>query len=152
MWEIARLRSDLTLGGVVIKANDVTTVTAGSTLEDAGRILVGNGIRSLPVLEDSVVVAILTETDLLAQLLSLLGGNTKGVRVTIRMPDRIGEFAKVAGALADKGTGIYATGVPATKGPGYWDFAVNVRDVADDDSVGALSAVPDQRVIDAREM
>ena len=153
MWEIARLLSDLTLGDVMIKAKDVITVSADATLEEASRIMVENKIGGLPVLEETIVTGILTETDLLAQLVNLLGGSAKGVRVTIRMPDRIGEFAKVTGALAAKGWGIYASGgVPAPKEPGYWDMVVKVRNVDQDGLVSVLGAIPDQRIVDSREM
>lgn len=153
MWEIARLLSDLTVGDVMIKAKDVITVSADATLEEASRIMVENKIGGLPVLENNIVTGILTETDLLAQLFNLLGGSSHGVRVTIRMPDRIGEFAKVTSALAAKGWGIYASGgVSAPKEPGYWDMVVKVRNVDKDDLVGVLGAIPDQRIVDAREM
>jgi acetoin utilization protein AcuB len=153
MWEIARLLSDLTVCDVMVKAKDVITVSVDATLEEASRIMVENKIGALPVVDDNVVMGILTETDLLAQLSSLLGGNTKGVRVIIRIPDRIGEFAKVTGALAAQGWGIYAAGgVPAPKDPGYWDMVVKVRNVAKDDLVRVLGAIPDQRIIDAREV
>jgi acetoin utilization protein AcuB len=153
MWEIARLLSDLTVGDVMIKAKDVLTVTADATLEEASRIMVENRIGGLPVLEDGIVTGILTEIDLLAQLTSLLGGNARGVRVTVRIPDRIGEFAKVTGALAANGWGIYASGgAAAPKEPGYWDMVVKVRNVSKDDLVSVLGSIQDQRIVDAREM
>jgi acetoin utilization protein AcuB len=153
MWEIARLLSDLTVGDVMIKAKDVITVTADATLEEASRIMVENRIGGLPVVEDGVVIGILTEIDLLAQLTSLLGGNARGVRVTLRIPDRIGEFAKVTGALAARGWGIYASGgAAAPKEPGYWDMVVKVRNVSKDDLVSVLGSIQEQRIIDAREV
>jgi acetoin utilization protein AcuB len=137
----------------MIKAKDVLTVTADATLEEASRIMVENRIGGLPVLEDGIVTGILTEIDLLAQLTSLLGGNARGVRVTVRIPDRIGEFAKVTGALAANGWGIYASGgAAAPKEPGYWDMVVKVRNVSKDDLVSVLGSIQDQRIIDAREM
>jgi acetoin utilization protein AcuB len=115
--------------------------------------MVKNRIGCLPVLEEGIVVGIITETDLLAQLTHLLGGSVPGVRVTVRMPDRHGELAKVTAAIAFQGWGIYgAGGVLAPKHPGYWDGVFKVRDVSKDDLVAVLEKIEGQEIVDVREM
>ena len=72
MWEIAGYLSRLTLKDVMIKAKDVTTIGPDLTIEEAARIMVEKKVGCLPVLEEGVVVGIITETDLLAQLMEMM--------------------------------------------------------------------------------
>lgn len=150
VWEITRYLSGLTVGDVMVKK--VVTTHPGATIEEAARLMVEKKIGCLPVLDEGVVVGIITETDLLVQLTNLLGGGVSGVRATVRVPDRIGEFAKVTSAIAAQGWGIYASGgVPAPKNPGYWDLVIKVRNVPKDDLVAVLEKIEGQEIIDVRE-
>jgi len=152
VWEITRLLSNLAVKDVMVKAEDVITIEPGATLEDAAQVMVENKIGCLPVLEEGVVVGIITEIDLMVQLGDLLGGRVTGVRVTVRVPDRIGEFAKITSAIASQGWGIYASGsVPTPKRPGYWDCVVKVQDVPKDELVAVLEKIEGHELIDVRE-
>jgi len=152
VWEITRYLSGLTVKDVMIKARDVLTTDLNATLEDAACLMVKKKIGCLPILEQGIVVGIITETDLLDQLTILLGGTMPGVRVTMRVPDKTGEFAKVTIALAAEGWGIYAAGgVPAPKHPGYWDEVFKVRDVPKDDLIAVLEKIEGQEIVDVRE-
>jgi acetoin utilization protein AcuB len=153
VWEITRYLSNLTVKEVMIKGQDLITINQDATIEEAARLMVEKKIGCLLVVEDDVVIGIITETDLLAHLTNLLGWPFRGVRVTVRMPDRVGEFAKVTGAIASRGWGIYAAGgVPAPKHPGYWDGVFKVRGVPKDDLVAVLQEIPEQEIVDVREM
>jgi len=153
VWEIARTLAGLTVKEVMLKAKNVSTIGQDATIEEAAGIMVKEKLGCLPVLEEGVVVGIITETDLLAQLKELLGLPTHGVRVTMRVPDRIGEFAKVTSALAEQGWGIYAAGgVPSPKHPGYWDGVFKVRHVPMEDLVEVLEKIEGQEIVDVREV
>jgi CBS domain-containing protein len=137
---------------MMLKGKDVITTAPDVTLEDAAQIMAQKKIGCLVVLEQGVVVGIITETDMLVELNQMLGGDVSGVRVTIRVPDRIGEFAKVFGAISSRSWGIYASGsVPTPKHPGYWDVVVKVRGVPKDDLVAVLEKIEDHEIVDARE-
>lgn len=152
VWEITRFLSNMTVKDMMLKGKDVITTAPDVTLEDAARIMAKKKIGCLVVLEEDVVVGVITETDMLVELNQLLGGDVSGVRVTIRMPDRVGEFAKVFGAISSQGWGIYASGsVPTPKHPGYWDVVVKVRNVPKDDLVAVLKGIEDQEIVDVRE-
>jgi len=152
VWEISRFLSNLKVSDVMIKLNDLHLTSPDSTLEDAAQAMCEHKVGSLLVVEDEVVVGIITEVDMLAELTNLLGGNVKGVRVVIRVPDQIGEYAKVMSAITEQGWGIYASGgVPAPKHPGFWDLVVKVRNVNKDELVAVLKKIEGQEVIDARE-
>ena len=152
VWEISRFLSNLKVNDVMIKLKDLFIIDPDTTLEDAAQLMCIHKVGSLLVVEDGAVVGIITEVDMLAELSNLLGGNVKGVRVVVRVPDRIGEFSKVTSTITSNGWGIYASGgLPSPKHPGYWDLVVKVRDVPIDELVTALKKIEGQEVIDARE-
>jgi acetoin utilization protein AcuB len=153
VWEITRFLSRLTVRDIMIKARDVITISQDATIEEAARFMITKRIGCLPVLNEGILIGVITEMDLLAQLTNLLGGTVSGVRVTMRVPDRVGEFAKVTSAIASQGWGIYASGeVPAPKDPGYWHFVIKVRHVSKEEMIAVLERIEDQQIIDVREV
>jgi acetoin utilization protein AcuB len=153
VWEITRFLSDMTVKDMMLKGKDVITSAPDLTLEEAAQIMAKEKIGCLVVLEQGVVVGIITETDLLIELNELLGGGVSGVRVTMRAPDKVGEFSKLFGAITSQGWGIYASGsVPTPKHPGYWDVVVKVRNAPKDDLVAVLEKIEGQEIVDVREM
>jgi acetoin utilization protein AcuB len=153
VWDIARTLTGLAVEDVMVKAPDVIIIDQDATIEEAADAMVKHRIGCLPVLEEGIVIGIITETDLLAQLTTLLGWPFHGVRATIRVPDQDGEFAKITGAIASRGWGIYtAGGVPSPKHPGYWDAVVKVRSVPKDDLVALLEKIEGHEIMDVREL
>ncbi|MGD2105228.1 MAG: CBS domain-containing protein [Anaerolineae bacterium] len=151
VWEITRFLSNLKLRDVMVKRENVITTKPDVTLEEAAKTMIGSKVGCLPVLEDHVVIGIITEIDMMAQLTELLGGNVPGVRATVRMPNRRGELAKVTGAISAQGWGIYASGgVPTPKDPTHWDCVIKVRDVPKEDLLAVLRGIEGQEVIDIR--
>ena len=63
VWEINYLLTKLTVGDVMTKF--VITVEPGRPIEEAARLMLEHRIGALPVVEDGLLVGILTETDLL---------------------------------------------------------------------------------------
>jgi len=153
VWDIARTLSGLKVTDVMVKAKDVITVNQDLTIEEAAHLMVEKKVGCLPVLDGDAVIGIITETDLLAQLAEMMGTRWKGVRVTMRMPDRKGEFAKLVAAISAQGWGITAMGgAPAPKEPDKWDAVVKLRHVSKEDVVTALERVQDQEITDLREI
>ncbi len=153
VWEITRFLSNLTIGDVMVKAEDGITIEKDATVEEAARIMVENKIGCLPVLEDSIVVGIITEIDLLAQLMEMLATRVPGVRVTVRMPDQKGELAKLVSAISAQGWGILACGgSPAPKDPTKWDAVIKIRNVPQEEIVAALERIEGQEIVDVREV
>jgi acetoin utilization protein AcuB len=152
VWEITRYLSELTVKDLMVKGNDLNTIGPDATIEDAAKIMAEKKIGCLPVVEENVVVGIITETDMLVQLAELLGGYVSGVRVTVRLPGKIGGYAKITGAMAKRGWGMYATGsVPAPKREGCWDIVLKIRDVPAEEIVAALEQIEDCEIVDVRE-
>ncbi len=153
VWEISRFLSDLTVQDVMVKGDDLITTGPDTTLEEAAQAMVENKVGCLPVIEEDVVVGIITETDMLVQLADLLGGYVPGVRVTVRMPNQVGAAAKVTNAIASQGWGIYASGSHAApKHPEYWDIVLKIQGGSKEEVVATLEQVEDQEIIDVREV
>jgi acetoin utilization protein AcuB len=152
VWEITRLLSRMTVQDVMVKEADVITIDQDSTIEDAARVMVENQIGCLPVVDKGIVIGIITETDMLTQLMEMMATRVPGVRVTIQMPNRQGELAKLVAAIAAKGWGILACGgVDAPKAPDRWEAVVKIRRATKDEIVAALSAVEGHEIVDVRE-
>jgi acetoin utilization protein AcuB len=151
VWDIARTLTELTAKDVMIKARDVVTVEPDTTLENAAQIMVEKKIGGLPVLEEGVLIGIITDTDLLAHLSDLLGEHVPGVRISFRTPDKVGVMADVTNAVAEHGWGIYASGYVRTpKQPDHWDYVFKVRHATKDEFVTVLRQVPDIEILDVR--
>ena len=153
VWEITRFLSNLTVGDVMVKAPDVITIEQDATIEEAVRVMVENKIGCLPVLEEGVIIGIITEIDLLAQLMEMMATRIPGVRVTVRQPNVKGELAKLVSAIAAQGWGILACGgSPAPKNPAKWDAVVKIRDVPKEEIVAVLGKIEGQEIVDVREV
>ena len=151
IWEISSMLANLKVKDVMVKSSELITIEPDATLEKAAKIMIKQKIGGLPVVEDDIVIGIITEIDLLEEFTQLLGSGVKGVRATIRVPDKIGEFSKLSDVIASHGWGIYASGsVPAPKAPGYFDVVIKVRNVMTEDLISALEKIEDQEIIDVR--
>ncbi|MGQ9502374.1 MAG: CBS domain-containing protein [Anaerolineae bacterium] len=152
VWEITRLLSGLKVKDVMVRGKDVITATPDMPIEEAARVLVTHRIGCLPILEEGIVVGIITESDLLTQLTNLLGLQVPGWRATVRVPDRAGEFAKITAAIASKGWGIDAAGsLPTPRRPGYWDVVIKISAATRDELAAVLQQIEGQKLIDIRE-
>jgi acetoin utilization protein AcuB len=153
VWEITRVLSNLKVKDVMVKQKDVITIEPEATIEAAAQIMVRNKIGCLPVLEEGIVMGIITEVDLLAQLAEMMASRRPGVRATVRMSERRGELARLVSAINAQGWGFTALGgAPSPKEADRWDAVVKISSVTVDEVVAALSPLTDQEIVDIREM
>ena len=153
VWEITRFLSDLTVKDVMVKRKDVITVGPDATIEEAARVMVENKIGCLPVLEEDIVIGIITDTDMMAHLVEMLAAPEPSVRVTMRMSNVKGELARLVAAISAQGWGIWALGgMFAPKDPDKWDAVFKISDAPREQVVAALSNVKGQQIIDVREV
>lgn len=152
MWEISRYLAEVRVSSVMIKAREVVTITADRTIERASQIMAERKIGCLPVVEgENVVIGIVTETDLLRAFQEMLGLPSEGVRVTVRMSNRPGEFARLIAALAEHHFGVTAVGTfPTRRMPGSYDAVLKIPNVSVEEVRRVLGALPDQEVVDIR--
>jgi acetoin utilization protein AcuB len=106
MYEISYLLSKLTVEKVMEKK--VITVQDGETIEEAARIMADKGIGCLPIMNNSLLVGIITDTDIFNFFVNAFGARHKGVRLTINFRDKPGEFSAFTAAIAGKGGNLVA--------------------------------------------
>jgi acetoin utilization protein AcuB len=153
VWEITRFLSGLTVGELMIRAEKVVTIEPSKTVERAAQMLADNKIGCLPVIEEGVVIGILSEVDVLRSFQEMLGLPSNGIRVTVRMPNRSGEFAKLTAALAAQEWGIMGIGTfPSPRRPGYYDAVLKIPKVSMAEAEAVFSRIAEQEIVDIREV
>ncbi len=86
----------------------VVTATVNCPMEAAAGIMIDRKIGCLPVMDDKKLVGIITETDIFKAFVNVLGGFVEGTRLTIELPDRPGQLAKIAEDIAAANGNILA--------------------------------------------
>jgi acetoin utilization protein AcuB len=153
VWDITRYLSGLNVKSIMLGRDKVHTIEPDKTVERAARIMNEHKIGCLPVIEDGAVVGIITESDLLDALQEMLGMPETGVRVTVRMPERAGEFAKLSDALREHRMGVIGIGTyPSRRREGFWDVVLKIRNVTGPEVDTVLGNIPDQEIIDLRDV
>jgi acetoin utilization protein AcuB len=152
VWEITRYLANLTVKQVMVKAGDVIAIGPDKTLERAAKTMSEHKIGCLPVVDEGVVVGIITEVDLMNAFQIMLGLPASGIRVTVRMPNQHGEFAKLTAALSANTMGVMGIGsFPSPRREGYYDVVVKIPGVTAEAVKQALNGVEGQEIVDIRE-
>jgi len=108
VWELTYLLSHITIEGIM--ATEVITITEDTPIEEAALIMADSKIGGLPVVRDSELVGIITETDLFKVFLELLGAREAGVRLAILVANQPGELANVTTTILELGGNIVSLG------------------------------------------
>jgi acetoin utilization protein AcuB len=156
MWEISSKIIDLKVKNVMIKKRQVITITPDNTVEQAARLLVQHDISCLPVIENEMVVGMITTIDLLRSYQEMLGMPSRGIRVTVRMPAQkksYSELAKLISAIGEQEWGVIGIGTfPAPQKPEYYDAVVKIPGVSIEEVRELIEKIPNQQIIDIREV
>lgn len=99
MFELGYVLSKLTVGKFMTKK--VITIQETEVIEEAARIMVDNNIGCIPVMEDDVLVGIVTESDLFRLFTEIFGARNSGVRALISLQDKPGMLAKITTQVAE---------------------------------------------------
>ena len=97
-----------------------------------------------------MLVGIITDTDMLATLMELMGTRQMGIRVTLQVPDERGELAKVTTTIAKQGGDIVAGGTYPAEEPLKANITLKVRHVPQDELVASLHELEGVEVLDVR--
>lgn len=124
IWELNYLLSKITIDKVMTRK--VFTVAEDTPIEEAARLMADSRVGGLPVMRDSHVVGIITETDLFKIFLELMGARTIGVRISVQMPDTPGQLAKLTHVIAGAGGNIVALGTFAGEDPSQSEVVFKV--------------------------
>lgn len=98
MFEISYLLTKLTVSKIMIK--NVITVSEDEVVEDAARIMVDEQIGCIPVVKDDVLVGIVTESDLFHLFTDIFSVRENGVRATVVLDDKPGQFVIITEEIA----------------------------------------------------
>lgn len=100
-----------------LMSEDLTTVPPEATVEEAASLLVMKKIGCLPVLDEGRLVGIVTETDLLAVLVEVLGLLTESTRLDVGVDGGPDAYERVVEIIRQHRGRIISVGaVPATAG------------------------------------
>jgi acetoin utilization protein AcuB len=100
-----------------LMSEDLTTIGPAALVEDAASLLVVKKIGCLPVVEDGRLLGIVTETDLLAVLVELLGLLTQSTRLDIAVPGGPDTYERVVEIIRREQGRIMSVGaVPGRAG------------------------------------
>jgi acetoin utilization protein AcuB len=89
-----------------VMSGQPVTVWPDEPVEVAARLLHEHAIGCLPVVSDDRLVGILTESDLFAVLLRLLGGDEPSSRITLVLPDVPGALGRAMAVVGELGVNL----------------------------------------------
>jgi acetoin utilization protein AcuB len=152
MYEISYLLSKLTIEKIMERK--VITVDENEVVEEAARIMADHDISCLPVMRgnpESLLVGIITGTDLLHVFINAFGARHPGVRITFNMGERPGQLARLAGAIAEKGGNIVAFVSSEGDDLSHRRGTLKIAGISRVDVEAVTKAIPDCEVEDIRE-
>lgn len=131
MYEISSLLAKLTCGKFMTKK--VITISESEIVEEAARIMADKNIGCLPVVNDDVVVGIVTESDLFELFVQMFGARESGVRANFQQVDKPGQLSKIFSAIADKKGNIISVVTRESKIEGKRRVTVKASDISVDE-------------------
>jgi len=149
VWEMPYLVSKITVKEVMTR--DVITISEDTPLEEAARIMADNKIGGLPVLRDTRVVGIITETDLFMIFLEMLGARERGIRLTVLVPNSPEGLVQLAKAIFDIGGNILSLGTFLGESCDNREVTMKVADVSTQVLKEAIEPFV-ERIVDIHEM
>jgi acetoin utilization protein AcuB len=121
-----------------LMSEDLTTIAPDALVEDAASLLVVKKIGCLPVVDGERLVGIVTETDLLAVLVELLGLLSQSTRLDVAVPGGPDTYQKVVDIIRRENGQIMSVGAVPGKG-GQTVFSVRLEPCDTRPLVGALT-------------
>jgi acetoin utilization protein AcuB len=149
MYEISYLLSKLNVEKVMEK--EVVTVSEYVVLEEAARIMADKGIGCLPVMNGSLLVGIVTDTDIFHAFINAFGARHQGVRITVNFNEKPGQLAKFTSAIADKGGNIVAFVSSEGDDVAHRRATLKITGISRADAEAAARAMEGSEIEDLRE-
>ena len=112
-----------------LMSEDLTTIAPDAPVEEAASLLVVKKIGCLPVVADGTLVGIVTETDLLAVLVELLGLLTQSTRLDVGVAGGPDAYERIVEIIrAHEGRIISVGAVPGSAGKTVFSVRLEPRD------------------------
>ena len=123
--ELNYLLSQMTVEMIMVKK--IISISPGTTIERAARIMQENRISALPVMEGGKLVGIITTNDVMGVLLRAIGFGEGSTRFIVLVEDRIGVLSEVAQLLKEHQVNIRSLVTwPEKKYPGIYQLVMRV--------------------------
>lgn len=136
--ELNYLLKQLNVDTIMVKK--IITVTPGTTIERAGRIMQENRISALPVMENEKLVGIITTTDVMGVLLDAIGIDGESARFVVLVEDRVGMIAEVSRILKEEQINIRSlVSWPEKAHPGIYQVVLRVGAANGERAISALT-------------
>lgn len=152
-----------------VMLRDVITTSEDVAVEEAARVMVDLKVGCLPVVAGDApadgeanggerLIGIITDIDLLATTMEMLGARRPGLRVSVLVPYRVGEIARLSSAIADIGGNVTAFGTwegelePGTGAPEWFGMVLRIDGVSQEQVTAAINDLQDVEILDVREM
>jgi acetoin utilization protein AcuB len=149
MYEISYLLAKMKVREIMAK--NVITVDENEVVEEAARIMADKGIGCLPVMRGSLLVGIITDTDLFRVFVNVFGARHSGVRAAISMGEQPGELARISGAIAEKGGNIVSLVTSEGDDVAHRRGTIKVEGLSKTEMEAIMKSLPDVVVEDIRE-
>jgi acetoin utilization protein AcuB len=118
----------------------IITISPGTTIERAARIMQENRISALPITEKEKLVGIITTTDVMGVLLDAIGIDGESTRFVVLIEDRIGMVAEVSRILKEEKINIRSFVTwPEKEYPGVYQLVLRVGAADGEKAMSALT-------------
>ena len=107
-YEINYLLSKLKVKNIM--SRNPLTISSGTTIEEAVKLMVENDLSCLPVMDNGYLSGIVSKSDLFKILLEMLGAKHKGIRVEALVEDKVGVVAGLSDKFTAAGINIISLG------------------------------------------
>lgn len=154
--ETQYILSKIKTGNVMI--SEVMTITEDVAVEEAARIMVDHKIGCLPVLRHGTLIGIITDIDLLATTMEMMGARRPGLRLSVMVPYRRGEIARLSAAIAANDGNLTAFGTwegeldPSSGAPKQFGIVLRVEGISKEQLSATIGDLPEIEILDVREM
>jgi len=130
-----------------IRVRDIMTgnphvTTPDHTIEEAAEILVNERISGLPVMEDNLLVGIVTRTDIFKMLIKFTGMKKKGIQIGLCLQDKPGAEEKIKLLINESGgRTISMLSTLEDVPPGYRKIYYRICDIAQEKLAPLMEAI-----------
>lgn len=104
IFELNYLVAKTSIREVAVK--QVITCSPDTKIEDAALLMRENKIGGLPVVENGLLVGIITETDIFDAFLDTLGFRSPGLRIVVEAKDEVGVISEMSAVIKDYNVNI----------------------------------------------
>jgi len=123
-----------------VMSSPVVTVPPEYPIEETAQLMIEHNISGIPVVDqDRRPVGIITHSDVFARFAKALGANTATLRLTVQVPNRLGELAELVLRIAEAGGNICSVVSHCPDDSECLDLTMRVENIQREDLAQAIS-------------